>query len=53
MYTKELDPASQLQEENGDTADMFMIYDDCGDYICDVYGEQAADALLSHLNRGR
>jgi hypothetical protein len=47
MYSKQ---RSVLYDED-DSLDMWMILDPDGDWICDVKGEPAVDALLSHLNR--
>jgi hypothetical protein len=46
MYTKKLDPSD-------DKGEMFMILDPDGDWIATTLNDYQADALLSHLNRGR
>lgn len=42
MYTKDRDDVYD---------DHWVILDPDGDSVCTVIGEDAADALLSHLNR--
>jgi hypothetical protein len=48
MYTAE----QNSDQIYGDDQNAWAIFDQDGDWICNVNNKHAAAALLSHLNRG-